>query len=154
MTPGARLAAAIEVLSDIGARRRPAADTLKDWGLSHRFAGSKDRSAIGNIVYDALRWRLSGAWIMGSDSPRALVLATVAYRWGIGADGLAGMVSRRAIRVGSSKRPVSGMPRNRWKRSTAPAVSGPQIPSIGPLYWLVHMSLATGGDHGNKIDRP
>jgi 16S rRNA (cytosine967-C5)-methyltransferase len=33
MTPGARLAAAIEVLADIGARRRPAPDALKDWGL-------------------------------------------------------------------------------------------------------------------------
>ena len=33
MTPGARLAAAIEVLADIEARRRPAADALKDWGL-------------------------------------------------------------------------------------------------------------------------
>ena len=32
MTPGARLAAAIEVLSDIGARRRPAADTLEGLG--------------------------------------------------------------------------------------------------------------------------
>ena len=40
MTPGARLSAAIEALADIEARRRPAADALKDWGLSHRFAGS------------------------------------------------------------------------------------------------------------------
>ena len=55
MTPGARLAAAIEVLADIGARRRPAADALKDWGLSHRFAGSGDRAAIAGLVYDALR---------------------------------------------------------------------------------------------------
>ena len=27
-------------------------DALKDWGLTHRFAGSKDRSAIGNLVFD------------------------------------------------------------------------------------------------------
>jgi 16S rRNA (cytosine967-C5)-methyltransferase len=40
MTPGARVAAAIEVLADIEIRRRPAPDVLKDWGLSHRFAGS------------------------------------------------------------------------------------------------------------------
>ena len=45
MTPAARLSAAIEVIADIDARRRPAADTLKDWGLSHRFAGSGDRAA-------------------------------------------------------------------------------------------------------------
>ena len=57
MTPGARIAAAIEVLADIEQRHRPVAEALKDWGVSHRFAGSKDRAAIGNIVYDALRWR-------------------------------------------------------------------------------------------------
>ena len=45
MIAGARIAAAIEVLADIEARRRPAADALKDWGLAHRFAGSKDRSS-------------------------------------------------------------------------------------------------------------
>jgi 16S rRNA (cytosine967-C5)-methyltransferase len=81
---GGRLAAAIEVLADIEARHRPVADALKDWGVSHRFAGSGDRAAIGNVVYDALRWRASSAWIGDSDDPRAVVLATVARRWGIG----------------------------------------------------------------------
>ncbi|MBV9567360.1 MAG: RsmB/NOP family class I SAM-dependent RNA methyltransferase, partial [Hyphomicrobiales bacterium] len=59
------LSAAIEVLADIVARRRPAADALKDWGLARRFAGSKDRAAIASLVYDALRRRASAAWIMG-----------------------------------------------------------------------------------------
>jgi 16S rRNA (cytosine967-C5)-methyltransferase len=72
MTPSARLAAAIEVLADIEARRRPAADALKDWGLSHRFAGSSDRAAIAGLVYDALRRRGSSAHIMGEQSPRAV----------------------------------------------------------------------------------
>ena len=53
--------AAIEVLRDIDERRRPVADALKDWGLSHRFAGSGDRAAIGNLVHDALRKKLSTA---------------------------------------------------------------------------------------------
>ena len=61
MTPAARLSAAVEVLADIGARRRPAADALKDWGLSHRFAGSSDRAAIAGLVYDALRRKASSA---------------------------------------------------------------------------------------------
>jgi 16S rRNA (cytosine967-C5)-methyltransferase len=89
MTPGGRLAAAIEVLADVEARHRPVASALKDWGLGHRFAGSKDRAAIGNIVYDAVRWRASSGWIMGDDSPRAVVLATVARRWGLGSAGVA-----------------------------------------------------------------
>lgn len=72
MRLGGRLAAAIEVLGDIGQRHRPAADALKDWGVSHRFAGAGDRAAIGNIVYDALRRRRSGAWLLDADTPRAL----------------------------------------------------------------------------------
>ena len=75
MTPAARLSAAIEVLADIDARRRPAADALKDWGLAHRFAGSGDRAAIAGLVYDALRRRARRAWIMGEDTPRALCSA-------------------------------------------------------------------------------
>ncbi|MDI4663101.1 RsmB/NOP family class I SAM-dependent RNA methyltransferase [Xanthobacter autotrophicus] len=74
MTPAARISAAIEVLADLTTRRRPAADALKDWGLSHRFAGSGDRAAIAGIVYDTLRRRASAAHVMGSEEPRALVL--------------------------------------------------------------------------------
>src|SRR6187455_3355472 len=72
MRLGGRLAAAIEVLEDIERRHRPAADALRDWGLSHRFAGAGDRAAIGNIVYDALRRRRSAAWLFDADTPRAL----------------------------------------------------------------------------------
>jgi len=79
---GAHAAAAIEVLADLAARRRPAADALKDWGLSHRFAGSKDRAAIASLVYDALRRRSSLAWRMGSEEPRALVLGALAFTRG------------------------------------------------------------------------
>ena len=45
--PG-QISAAIEVLTDMEARHRPASAALRDWGLSHRFAGSGDRAAIGN----------------------------------------------------------------------------------------------------------
>jgi len=77
MRLGGRLSAAIEILADIDRRHRPAADTLKDWGLSHRFAGSGDRAAIGNIVYDALRRRRSAAWLIGEDTPRALAFGAI-----------------------------------------------------------------------------
>jgi 16S rRNA (cytosine967-C5)-methyltransferase len=79
--PG-RLSAAIEVLADIDTRHRPVAEALKAWGLNNRFAGAGDRAAIGNIVYDALRKRASHAYAMGSDTPRALVLAVAAFDWG------------------------------------------------------------------------
>jgi 16S rRNA (cytosine967-C5)-methyltransferase len=81
MTPGARVSAAIEVLADIEARKRPAAEALKDWGTSHRFAGSGDRAAIGNLVFDALRTRASSAYGVGEDSPRAVVLRTLVTSW-------------------------------------------------------------------------
>ena len=74
MTPPARVSAAIEVAADIETRRRPAADVLKDWGLAHRFAGSSDRAAIAGLVYDALRRRSSSAWLMGEETPRAVLI--------------------------------------------------------------------------------
>ncbi|MGA2045558.1 MAG: MFS transporter, partial [Roseiarcus sp.] len=77
MTPGARVAAAIEVLSDIEERRRPAADSLKDWGIARRFAGSKDRSAIASLVYDALRRKASSEWLMGAAGARAGVIGAL-----------------------------------------------------------------------------
>lgn len=83
MIPSARLSAAIEVLADIAARRRPAPDALKDWGLAHRFAGSKDRAAIASLVYDALRRRASAAHVMGDESPRAVLLGALALARGL-----------------------------------------------------------------------
>jgi hypothetical protein len=71
MIPAARVAAAIDILSDIEEKRRPAAESVKDWGIAHRFAGSKDRSAIASLIYDALRRKASSAWIMGEAGARA-----------------------------------------------------------------------------------
>lgn len=85
--PG-RIAAAIEVLADIDAHRRPVAEALKAWGLANRFAGAGDRAAIGNLVYDALRRKASHAWAMGSEAPRALVLSVVVRDWGEGVEKL------------------------------------------------------------------
>src|SRR5690606_25979211 len=70
------------VLEDMERRKRPASEALKSWALDHRFAGAGDRAAIGNLVYDALRRRASHAYLMGSDSPRALVLSVAVRDWG------------------------------------------------------------------------
>jgi 16S rRNA (cytosine967-C5)-methyltransferase len=83
MTPSARLSAAIEVFADIDARRRPAADVLKDWGLSHRFAGSSDRAAIAGLVYDALRRKASSTWLMDEASPRAALIGMLRRERGL-----------------------------------------------------------------------
>lgn len=91
MKPAAHAAAAIEVLTDLEARRRPLADALKDWGLSHRFAGSRDRALISSLAHDALRHRASLAWRMGSEMPRALILGTLAIVRGYAAQEIAAM---------------------------------------------------------------
>jgi 16S rRNA (cytosine967-C5)-methyltransferase len=89
MTPSARISAAIEVIADLDARRRPAADALKDWGLAHRFAGSGDRAAIAGLVYDTLRRNASAAYLMGDDTPRARVLGMLRLERGLDLAGVA-----------------------------------------------------------------
>jgi 16S rRNA (cytosine967-C5)-methyltransferase len=91
MTPSARLSAAIEVFAEIDERRRPAADVLKDWGLSHRFAGSGDRAAIAGLVYDALRRKSSAAWLMEEATARATVLGMLRRERGVDAGAIAAL---------------------------------------------------------------
>jgi 16S rRNA (cytosine967-C5)-methyltransferase len=91
MTPAARLSAAIEVLADVDARRRPAADALKDWGLNHRFAGSGDRAAVAGLVYDTLRRRASAGWVMGEGTPRATLLGMLRLERGFDVDAIAAL---------------------------------------------------------------
>lgn len=80
-----RTAAAIEIITEIFGRHRPASEALKDWGKAHRFAGSTDRHAIGTLVYDCMRRRNSLGHRMADDSPRALVLAALHDVWGLAA---------------------------------------------------------------------
>lgn len=70
MTPGARVAAAIDILDQIRGGM-PAEKALTTWGRSSRYAGSKDRAAIRDHVFDVLRRRRS----LGDGSGRALMIA-------------------------------------------------------------------------------
>jgi 16S rRNA (cytosine967-C5)-methyltransferase len=72
-----RVQAAIEVLHEVLTRYRPASEALKDWGKAHRFAGSGDRHAIGTLVYDGLRQRLSAGVQGGGDSARHIILGVL-----------------------------------------------------------------------------
>jgi 16S rRNA (cytosine967-C5)-methyltransferase len=73
MTPGARLSAAIAVLDRVLAGE-PAEKALTNWGRASRFAGSGDRAAVRDIVYDALRRKRSAAALGGGMTGRGLVL--------------------------------------------------------------------------------
>ena len=73
MTPAARVAAAIEILDMIG-DGLPAEQVLTRWGRSNRFAGSKDRAAIRDYVFDVMRIRRSAAWLGRAGTGRALMI--------------------------------------------------------------------------------
>ena len=67
MRPGARVAAAIDILSEIESGLAPADRAFAGYFRSRRYAGSKDRNAVSDLVYGVLRrrgeleWRLSQA---------------------------------------------------------------------------------------------
>lgn len=76
MTPAARVSAAIALLDEIIAGA-PAEQQLTRWARANRYAGSKDRAAIRDIVFDALRCQRSHSWLGGAgEAPtgRALIL--------------------------------------------------------------------------------
>ena len=134
MIPAARVAAAIEVLADIEARRRPAADALKDWGLARRFAGSGDRAAIASLVYDALRRKASSAWIMDEASPRAEILGALKQLRGLSEAEIAALFTGE----GHAPAPLTEVERDRLQAGDltgAPAyVSGDYPEWLAPAF--------------------
>ena len=73
MTPAARVQAAIDILDDIlsGA---PVEKALTGWARRSRFAGSKDRAAIRDHVFDALRCKRSFSALGGAETGRGLMI--------------------------------------------------------------------------------
>jgi len=76
MTPGARVQAAIEILDDILAGQA-AEKALTTWGRRSRFAGSKDRAAVRDHVFQALRCLRSHAVLGGSRTGRGLLIGAM-----------------------------------------------------------------------------
>jgi 16S rRNA (cytosine967-C5)-methyltransferase len=77
VTPAARLQAAIDILDVLERTEQPLDRLLKDWFRTRRYAGSKDRAAISERVFQVQRHRASLAWRMGNETPRALVIASL-----------------------------------------------------------------------------
>ena len=149
MIPAARAAAAIEVLADIETRHRPAADAMKDWGLSHRFAGSGDRAAISGLVYDALRRKSSSAWIMGEASPRAEIIGALRQTHGFDAEAIAALFS------GDGHAPAK-LTEGERERLVAVDLSGAPSHVVGDFpEWLApHFEASFGGaaaDEGRAL---
>lgn len=76
MTPAARAEAAIGILDRILAGAAAEA-ALTNWGRANRYAGSSDRAAIRDIVFDAIRCRRSFAALGGGLTGRGLVLGGI-----------------------------------------------------------------------------
>ncbi len=141
MTPAAHVSAAIEILADLAQRRRPAADAIKDWGLTHRFAGSKDRAAISSLVFDALRKRASACFIMGADTARAQMIGALREARGLDAAAIAALFSG----VGHAPAPLSAEERARLE--TASLVDAPDHVRGDYPEWLAgRFAAAFGGE--------
>jgi 16S rRNA (cytosine967-C5)-methyltransferase len=65
VTPAARIEAAIGILDRWRAGPEPLDHLLAAWGRANRYAGSGDRRAIADLVYDGVRRLRSAAWVAG-----------------------------------------------------------------------------------------
>ena len=78
MRPAARVAEAIALLEAIEASPRPADDLVQGHFRARRFIGSKDRRAIGDLVFGVLRHRARLSWHIEraglEPAPRALAI--------------------------------------------------------------------------------
>jgi 16S rRNA (cytosine967-C5)-methyltransferase len=79
MKPAARLQGAIEILRAILLDTISTEKAILDWGRSHRFAGSSDRRAIHDTVYDVLRYYGTLTDYMQSSDPAFLVAGWLFY---------------------------------------------------------------------------
>ena len=82
MQDGARIAVAIEILSDVIASRTSVKVAVRKWSKGARYAGSKDRAWISGLVLEALRRKNSASCLMKSDNARSIVLGTLRLAWG------------------------------------------------------------------------
>ncbi len=141
MTPAARLSAAIDILAAIGDLRVPVGEALKEWGRRNRYAGAKDRTAIASLIYDALRTRASSAWLMGEDTPRAIVIGALKRARGMDADAIARLCS------GERYAPAPLTDAERARLETAALDDAPaHVQGDYPEWLAPHFSRAFGAD--------
>ncbi|HEV2185717.1 MAG TPA: RsmB/NOP family class I SAM-dependent RNA methyltransferase [Stellaceae bacterium] len=89
MTPGARIAAAIDILETLTAGGRPADDVAAGYFRKHRYIGAKDRAQVARHVYAVLRHRAALDWWVEragrnniTASPRSRMIAALAVAEG------------------------------------------------------------------------
>ena len=125
MTPAGRLAAAIEILTEVEARHKPVRLALKAWGDGARYAGSKDRAFISGLVLDTLRKCRSLGWRTGSDTLRAAAIGVLRFEWGWSAEDVAAAAAGEPHGPGAlSEAEAAALARPRSLDDATPAVRG------------------------------
>jgi len=91
VTPGAQLAAAIDILVEIESGERPADDAAADYFRRRRYIGAKDRTHIAGHLYATLRYRSALDWwiarvgggaVAADPRSRAFAALILAEGWG------------------------------------------------------------------------
>jgi 16S rRNA (cytosine967-C5)-methyltransferase len=89
LTPGARIAAAIDILEVLAACTRPADDVAASYFRRRRYIGSKDRAQVARHVYSVLRHRATLDWWVTRAgkgdiriAPRSRIMAALAIAEG------------------------------------------------------------------------
>ncbi len=116
------------MLDALAAERTPADEALRAWGRAHRFAGSKDRRAIAERVYAALRHRARIAWRMGADDGRALVAGSLVEADALAPDEVA------ALHTGEGHAPAPLSPEEAERLANAPPASPPHVRAGVPQF--------------------
>lgn len=108
MTPGARVAAAIEILDAIKAGQ-PTEQALTRWARNSRFAGSKDRAAVRDHVFDIVRHWRSDAVRGGAETGRGRMIGRLRAQ-GVDPDTLFNGVGHSPEPLTDHERAVSATP--------------------------------------------
>lgn len=133
MTPAARIAAAIEVLDQI-LDGKPAEPALIAWSRGSRFAGSKDRAAVRDHVFDALRCKRSFAALGGAETGRGLMIGALR----------AGHIDPASLFTGEGHAPAALTPDEQ-------AVVAVDLPAALALDWPEWLMPQTQADLGDDL---
>lgn len=136
MTPGARVSAAIEVLDAI-AGGLAAEQALTRWARQSRFAGSKDRAAVRDHVFDVLRQRRTAAHCGCGDTGRALMIG-VLHGQGADLDTLFTGEGHAPTPLSDEERQVPDAPEDRATKNNLPD-------------WLLPLFDAALGDKADAV---
>ncbi|WP_308915077.1 RsmB/NOP family class I SAM-dependent RNA methyltransferase [Jannaschia sp. LMIT008] len=141
MTPAARVQAAIEILGPV-LRGEAAERALTRWARASRFAGSGDRAAVRDHVFDALRRLRSAAWAGGLGDADPVAMEARAVMRGLlvgqGADA-------DALFDGSRHGPA------RWDGPDTPAAAPPRAVRLDVPDWTLRLFDAALGPRADAV---